>query len=274
MDNVLGYDILNEPWGDEKSQIGPLFDDAARIIRTQDPEAILFLTPQMMHSSGSRTHLERPKFDNFVYSAHYYASSIMVFHAWWGESPEQTLSELQSKADQWGVPLFLGEFGGPNDTLGIVPYIHAQYKALDENLIGGTQWVYTPGYNPITKDGCNGENLSITDETGKLRNNFKIRPYPMAIAGEPLKGGFMIDLENQKQLRFQWKMGEDMIGKKTEIFAPKSLFKSFTPQDQEIILRTTPNLHCEYDTENNKITCIASQSGLQQLEVLKKKAAY
>jgi hypothetical protein len=43
---VLGYDLLNEPYGDEVTEIAPLYEDIAVRIRKHDSSAILFVQPQ------------------------------------------------------------------------------------------------------------------------------------------------------------------------------------------------------------------------------------
>ncbi len=50
---VIGYDILNEPYGDEETEIGPLYEDAAKRIRKYDKKAILFIEPQVRATSSS-----------------------------------------------------------------------------------------------------------------------------------------------------------------------------------------------------------------------------
>lgn len=59
------------------------------------------------------------------------------------------------------------------------------YDILDQYLLGGTQWGWTPNWNYDLKDGWNRENFSITDVRRNLRSNYAIRAYPRAIAGSP-----------------------------------------------------------------------------------------
>ena len=43
---IVGYDMLNEPFGDDALQLSPLFEDVAARIRKHDTKAILFVEPQ------------------------------------------------------------------------------------------------------------------------------------------------------------------------------------------------------------------------------------
>ena len=57
-------------------------------------------------------------------------------------------STMSNKANEWGVPLFLGEFGAFEDTFGVESYMDLQYEKLDEFFASGTQWNWTPSWTP------------------------------------------------------------------------------------------------------------------------------
>jgi len=50
---VIGYDLMNEPIGDEVSQLAPLYEDAGAAIRDVDPDGILFIEPSILTSFGA-----------------------------------------------------------------------------------------------------------------------------------------------------------------------------------------------------------------------------
>src|SRR6266542_277968 len=69
---VIGYDLMNEPYGDELKQIGPLYVDVAAAVRAVDPTAIIFVSPQAFTSAGNASELAQPTFTNYVFSPHFY----------------------------------------------------------------------------------------------------------------------------------------------------------------------------------------------------------
>ncbi len=183
---VVGYDMLNEPGGDEPTQIGPLYEDAAKALRSADPAAILFVSPQALTSSGGQTKLARPAFTNFVYSPHFYDSGVVLFKRWGGQLPDASFKDMRSKSSEWGAPLLLGEFGAPATTDQGPAYVRALYDELDATFASGTQWAYTPGWTDAAKDGWNTEDFSIVLGTGALRATYSPRAYAPRIAGAPV----------------------------------------------------------------------------------------
>lgn len=184
-DNVIGYELINEPWGTDE-QLFALFAQAGQRIRQQDPGAILFVPTHTLVSGGVREDtLDRPDFTNMAYSPHYYNGSVLLLNSWGGADPAEQLDKLRAKAEAWDVPMFLSEFGAPAGTVNGPEYIEAQLDWLDGYWISSAQWNYTPGWREDVKDGWNMEDLSIVDGQGAPRDNFILRPCPQRIGGAP-----------------------------------------------------------------------------------------
>ena len=188
---VIGYDLLNEPWGDERGELAPLYEDAARAIRAEDPSAILFVEPQVFLTTFgvSKLGLPRPSFGNFAYAPHFYDPAAMMTGKWalWRSAIVRNgFARMRAKARELGAPLFVGEFGVEGGMRNGRWYSDYQYDELDAGFLSGAQWDYTPGWTPEHLDGWNREDFSIVDGQGRLRGNFAPRPYARALAGEPI----------------------------------------------------------------------------------------
>ena len=168
---VIGYDLLNEPLGDEPTQLAPLYSDAAAAIRAVDPKAILFVSPNGVTSAGEATKLPQPTFTNYCYAPHFYDPTVSLLKSWGGSDESIGFGAMTGTATTWGVPLFLGEFGAPPDVDEVDGYMSAMAAQLNTALASGAQWAYTPGWTPTAKDGWDVEDFSIVDDTGALRAN-------------------------------------------------------------------------------------------------------
>ncbi|MBN2160505.1 MAG: cellulase family glycosylhydrolase [Spirochaetes bacterium] len=205
--NVIGYDIINEPWGTD-AELHDLYEKIAARIRGRHPDTILFVPPHAIDSSGMSTcTIEKPLFDNFAFSPHYYDGVVLLMKAWLGASPADALNRLRGTAVAWECPMLLGEFGAPAETAGVEGYMEAQFDWLDSYWVSSAQWNYTPGWREDVKDGWNMEDLSITDVSGNTRANFTPRPYPQRIAGTPGEfvrddNGFTLTWENNPATGF------------------------------------------------------------------------
>ena len=254
--NVVGYEIINEPWG-TNSELSALYSAVAQAIREHHPGSIVFVPPHALLSSGLlKNSMEKPAFEDFVYSPHFYDPFVIMTKTWLGNASQKPLDEMHQQAQTWQVPLFLGEFGAPAQTHGVAGYTHQIYDWLDSRFASSAHWNYTPDWSPITKDGWNHEDLSIVDDTGALRENFVVRPYPQFTAGTPVE--FQLDAD---QFVFRWH-NEPELGE-TEMFLPESWYDAqvhLDHADGACEIRISP-------WQQGKLICQFPQPGQVQITV-------
>lgn len=258
---VIGYDIMNEPWGDEPTELNPFYEEAAVALRKASPDAILFVSPHALTSAGTQTELLEPSFGNFVYSPHFYDATIVLFDKWSGYEPDGPFAGMNGKADAWDVPLFLGEYGAPGPAEEGLAYVDMLARRLDEDLRSGAQWVYTPGWTEEAKDGWNTEDFSIVDGAGATRENFRPRPFPAKVSGTPtLFRVTRAEPPEDSLVELEW--DHDPATGVTEVFVPaEELFGA-----PDIAVETTgTGLSCE--VSGAWVTCSSPQSGAMRVAI-------
>jgi hypothetical protein len=253
---VLGYDILNEPGGDEVAQIAPLYQDAAATLRKNDADAVLFVSPGALTSAGTTTALPRPSFDNFVYSPHYYDAGVSQLHSWLGTSLADPVRGMAEQAASWNVPVLLGEFGAPGDGLRVDAYMDELYTQLDANWMSAAQWNYTPHWTPEKKDGWNQENFSIVDDKGQLRSTYRVRAFPARIAGDAqtffARAGASVELAWQ----------HNPAAGETRLFAPaQALFGG------KVAIEAGDELDCAYEDGQLFVRCTSESAGEKRVRL-------
>jgi hypothetical protein len=136
----------------------------------------------------------------------------------------------------------LSEYGAPAETDNVEGYVDALNNWLNTGMHSGTQWNYTPTWQADTKDGWNNEDLSIVDDSGELRANFRSRVYPVSVAGTDASFS-----ETENTFSLSW-THDDSLGS-TEIFIPAGFMK-------DKALATTGNIQCE--TNQQRLVCNGS----------------
>jgi len=261
---VIGYDLINEPWADEVSELAPLYEEAAARIRARDPNAILFIEPTALVSSGEVSLLPQPSFDNFAYAAHYYEGSVVIVGEWFGNPLDAPITRMKDKAAALGAPLFVGEFGAPAPGVTAPLYMAEYYRLLNADFTSSAQWVYTPGWTPELKDGWNAEDFSIVDDAGDLRANFRPRAYPQKTAGQPIAMEAAEAAPGVDE-RFEFVWLHDPAKGGTEIFVPATaLFGAAGP----FFSLAGESLSCSYATALERtLVCTSPVAGLKRIEV-------
>ena len=188
---VIGYDLINEPWGDERLELAPLYEDVARAIRQADPTAILFLEPSAPRTSLGvfQSRLPRPSFGNFAYAPHYYDPRVLILGGWrpfYKKRQLRAFRQLVDKAGELGAPLFVGEMGDPAPTKNVRLSMEFQQGLFMSAFASFAQWSYTEAWTTVKKDGWNFEDSSVVDENGALRPNLVLLPYARKISGVPV----------------------------------------------------------------------------------------
>jgi endoglycosylceramidase len=246
---VVGYDPLNEPWGDERREIAPLYRDAAAALRARHPTAILFLEGRGPTSTGMRTKLPRPDLDNFAYAPHYYRPLAILREDGAGRTTviDRAFNRMKAKAEEWCVPLLLGEFGIPASARRAGEYIDYHYDRLDAALASGMQW--TISASP-SGEGWNGEDFSLLDAAGRPRPSYRPRPYPRRVTGVPIYFRFETTAPPRREPRLEFVWSHRPGLGPTEIVVPEGLF----PPDSRPKIEPSDST-CLWDQSRRLLTC-------------------
>jgi endoglycosylceramidase len=251
---VVGYDPLNEPWGDERREIAPLYRDAAAALRARHPTAILFLEGRGPTAMGFRIRLPRPEVDNIAFAPHYYRPLAIVRENGGGRTAviDRAFGRMEAKAAEWGAPLLVGEFGIPGGARRAGDYVDYHYDRLDAALASGMQW--TVSARPAG-EGWNGEDFSLLDAADRPRPNYRPRPYPNRVAGVPVCFRFEATAppSGKPRLEFVW-AHRPGLGP-TEIVVPEGLFRPGSRPTAE-----PGDATCLWDHSRRILTCDATQA--------------
>lgn len=185
-DNVIGFDILNEPhWGSydlylfEHDRLQPLYEKVIAAVRAVAPDWLAFVEPASSRNIGVPTGLTKLAARDIVYAPHSYDSDAESGLGFSTEKRAQltaNVAALRTEADKLGAALWIGEYGGIAAHANIGEYIDAQYDAIA--AVGGSSAYWHYG-----KDNGYG----ILDDSGAEKPALMqvlVRPYPERVDGE------------------------------------------------------------------------------------------
>ncbi|CAM3153265.1 cellulase family glycosylhydrolase [Stackebrandtia soli] len=194
-DTVLGYDLMNEPWGGsvqatafENGPLAALYETCIDRIRRVDENGWIFLEPQAVGVNwGLPSSLPvfddpRPGEDRIVFAPHLYPLPMDLggHYDGDGKAPVDTTvgwwrDNVLRVAQRWNAPVFLGEFGLDATQPGGLDFVDKIADIADTAGMGWAYWSSDPG--PWGPYGGNGERQPLVSTLD--------RAYPRAIAGTP-----------------------------------------------------------------------------------------
>jgi hypothetical protein len=188
---VAGFNFLNEPLdfgapvGFEPQALLPAYRRWAAILRDERAEQIRVIEPPVTRNLGTPAHPE-PFGPNAVYAPHLYTETFGLPTLKYDGDHTKTDADYAlaaSEAAGYGVPLWVGEYGGSTEAAGgfrdaTELAIRHQLDAQDAHLAGGVVWAYFPTDNTFSLvDAAGNEKGALVDEWS--------RPYPQQTAGVP-----------------------------------------------------------------------------------------
>ncbi|MGN6219763.1 MAG: cellulase family glycosylhydrolase [Microbacterium sp.] len=151
---VAGFDLMNEPGFGETAPVttslllGRYYDRAIQAIRDAGAPQIVFIEPSILWSGlgfDSGPSLAFTDDPNIVFSPHLYAESITMDHSLGLPTIVGIARQLDLAArvaDEYGVPLWSGEYGYWGDEESIANRIGRYADAEDAHLLGSAYWVW------------------------------------------------------------------------------------------------------------------------------------
>lgn len=240
--NVVGYDLLNEPWPItpwescaqtegcpvfDTQFLQPFYESVITGIRAADPDGIVWWEPHVVDNDGAANNvgLLKPIYDPG-------ANQGIAFHTYCllgGEiipglsreadpecpvGEEYTFRQQREAADRNGSALFLTEFGASQEIADIARVA----DMADRSMVNWHYWHYGNWFDPTgnpPNEGMFDDDLDRTTLRPE-RADALSRTYPQAVAGTP--GSFFFDSSTKTfTLEFE---ADPSIEQPTRIFVP------------------------------------------------------
>ncbi|MCA9774752.1 MAG: cellulase family glycosylhydrolase, partial [Myxococcales bacterium] len=218
---VLGYDLMNEPFGGsasyglfEGTKLAPFYQRVINAIRAVDTDKWIFYEPQALGVNfgipsklGTLTD-PRPGGQRLAYFPHFYQPDVHEGGPWDGDTFFIDWWERNRKyeASIQDAPLLVGEVGGSLSDPTHVDHFNAFLAAIDRIGSGWTWWDHTPGSD---------WSIINADLSERPQADLLVRTYPRRVAGDPVSYAF-----DPASKDFELVFKETGVVAPTEIYVP------------------------------------------------------
>jgi endoglycosylceramidase len=204
---VAGYDLMNEPEPgflpevDNTLELLPFYAKVARTVVRDVPgfKQLLFFEPAAeRNTTAARAYLTKwssvSSYPNAVYAPHVY-THVFTLGAVAGLPDLATFASdygaAAGDAKALGLPLWVGEFGGP--PAGDATVLAQHYQQQEARRIGGTLWLWKENANDSVADTFwgsygppfKGKQVRGVPQPKRIRRTSRV--YPLVTAGELLR---------------------------------------------------------------------------------------
>ncbi|WP_331447812.1 cellulase family glycosylhydrolase [Streptomyces xanthochromogenes] len=229
---VIGYDLMNEPFGGsvqgpafEAGPLAALYREAIAAIRRVDHDSWIFVEPEAVSANwglpSGLPYLKDPRGDGararIAYAPHLYPLPMDLGGGYTGDTKkwvDRTLAswreQTEKTARRLGAPVLVGEYGLDATLPGALDYVAKVRSLTDEMGAGTAYWSNDPGsWAPWDRQLRPTPLLPVLD-----------RPAPKAIAGDPVSYAWD---RTSRTLSVTWRPKADVRGN-TEVYLPARLF--------------------------------------------------
>jgi endoglycosylceramidase len=185
--NVLGFEIMNEPIATD-DEVVPFHLKAAAALRAVDDQHLILFEPVATRNFTNGAPLASAPFPvpGAVYAPHVYAAvfgtSTMLADNTYQPLLHSSISGTRDEAVSWGTPLMITEYGLGSQTVNGPAWITSALDEMDEVSASSAWWIWrdpTPGgwglFDP-NPDGSYSQRPAMLDRLS--------RPYAQAIGGD------------------------------------------------------------------------------------------
>jgi len=259
---VIGYDLMNEPYGGdpikafgdfEKNTLSIFYDKLIKELRAVEPDKYFFFEPQSLYVNFGVTST-LPKVNDIrsvahlAYAPHFYPFFVEAlegpYNAKAKKNTQECFKSRTSEMRRHECPMILGEIGLSPHVEGFGEYLDDVMNYLDSVQGGIAYWFNGKGggWSPLNED-----------RTESPIMEHLVRTYPRAVAGNIQTFRFLPS-DRSFTMTFTSRSG---ISQPTEIFMPKRYY----PSGWNINIEGVSDYEYKFDENSNVLNFTTKEEG-------------